>query len=90
MSVSFLIYKSIQKGQSIMKASFTMNNKNYNFSSSGLFVVLLTILFIALKLLNKIRWSWWWVLSPIWISACIVLLIFIAVVLFYLFFNRKG
>lgn len=32
------------------------------------FVGLLTILFIALKLLEKIDWSWWWVLSPLWIS----------------------
>ena len=34
---------------------------------------LLTILFIALKLTGYIKWSWWWVLSPIWISAIIVL-----------------
>lgn len=42
----------------------------------------LTILFIALKLLNKITWSWWWVLSPLWISAIlgiIILIIFIIV-----------
>lgn len=72
-----------------MRASFTMNNKTYNFSSSGLFVVLLTLLFIALKLLNKINWSWWWVLSPLWISACIVLIIFLAVIIFYVFFNKR-
>ena len=30
---------------------------------------LLTILFIGLKLGGVIDWSWWWVLSPIWISA---------------------
>lgn len=33
------------------------------------FVGLLTIVFITLKLLGKITWSWWWVLSPIWISV---------------------
>jgi hypothetical protein len=39
-------------------------------SSSGIgFTGLLTILFIALKLLHKIGWSWWWVLSPLWIGA---------------------
>jgi len=32
------------------------------------FVGLLTILFIALKLTNVITWSWWWILSPLWIS----------------------
>ena len=36
---------------------------------------LLTILFIGLKLTGVITWSWWWVLSPLWITAIIVLVI---------------
>lgn len=28
---------------------------------------LLTVLFVALKLCDKIDWSWWWVLSPLWL-----------------------
>lgn len=32
------------------------------------FTGLLTIVFIVLKLCNVINWSWWWVLSPLWIS----------------------
>lgn len=42
----------------------------------------LTIAFIILKLLGKITWSWWWVLSPIWISwsiALILLVIFVVI-----------
>lgn len=27
----------------------------------------LTILFVALKLCDKIGWSWWWVVSPLWL-----------------------
>lgn len=47
-------------------------------SSSGIgFTGLLTIVFITLKLLGVINWSWWWVLSPIWISALIVIAILI-------------
>lgn len=48
-----------------------MANSNSSSSSSGGigFVGLLTIVFITLKLLGKIDWSWWWVLSPLWISA---------------------
>lgn len=48
------------------------------------FVELLTILFIGLKLTNVIAWSWWWVLSPLWITASVViamLLIALAVML---------
>ncbi len=49
-------------------------------SSGGIgFVGLLTIVFIVLKLLNKIDWSRWWVISPIWISVGIVIT-FLAVV----------
>lgn len=43
-------------------------------STSGIgFAGLLTVLFIGLKLTHYIDWSWWWVLSPLWISAAIVL-----------------
>jgi len=45
--------------------------------SNGIgFVGLLTIIFITLKLLDKITWSWWWVLSPLWISTSVVIIIF--------------
>ena len=44
-------------------------------SSSGIgFTGLLTVVFIALKLTGYIDWSWWWVLSPIWISLLLVVL----------------
>jgi uncharacterized membrane protein len=39
------------------------------------FLGALTILFIALKLLNQIGWSWWWVLAPIWVPFAIVIII---------------
>jgi hypothetical protein len=43
-------------------------------SSSGIgFTGALTILFIGLKLTHVISWSWWWVLSPIWLSVSILL-----------------
>jgi hypothetical protein len=44
-------------------------------SSGGIdFVGLLTIVFITLKLLQVIDWSWWWVLSPMWISVALAIL----------------
>jgi hypothetical protein len=50
-------------------------------SSGGIgFAGLLTIVFIVLKLLGKIDWSWWWVLSPLWISAIFGLVV-VAIVL---------
>jgi len=59
-------------------SSKTMSSSS---SSSGIsFTGALTILFIGLKLTNVITWSWWWVLSPIWISLSLVIFI-LAVVL---------
>lgn len=56
-------------------------SKNQSQASGGVgFVGLLTIAFIVLKLCNVIDWSWWWVISPIWITACIVaMLIFVGI-----------
>jgi hypothetical protein len=46
---------------------------NRQSASGGIgFVGLLTILFVALKLTKVIAWSWWWVLSPIWITTILV------------------
>ena len=42
------------------------------------FVGALTIAFIVLKLTKVIDWSWGWVLSPIWITAGVVVLILLA------------
>ena len=54
-------------------------------SSGGIgFVGLLTIVFIVLKLIGKIDWSWWWVLSPIWITTILILSIIGGVFLYYL------
>ena len=49
------------------------------------FAGLLAIAFIVLKLTGVITWSWLWVLSPIWISFAlfIVILLVVAVVLIF-------
>lgn len=56
------------------------------------FTGLLTIVFITLKLMNVIDWSWWWVLSPIWISIlsvpAILLLILLVAFVCYLSNDR--
>jgi Flp pilus assembly protein TadB len=36
---------------------------------------LLTIVFIVLKLVGVITWSWWWVFSPLWISAIVTIVL---------------
>lgn len=46
-----------------------------SFSSGIGFSGLLTVLFIGLKLTGHITWPWIWVLSPLWISAIIAIIV---------------
>lgn len=58
-------------------------------SSGGIgFASLLTVLFIGLKLTGYIAWSWWWVLSPLWISAAFALVVVACVFLWIAVFDR--
>ena len=60
-------------------------NKVETASSGGIgFCGLLAIVFITLKLAQigpVAAWSWWWVLSPLWIPALLVIA-FLAVAMF--------
>jgi len=56
-----------------------MKERNSGVGFSGL----LTITLIVLKLTHLIDWSWWWVLSPLWIPLAILFSIGILVVLSY-------
>lgn len=61
-----------------------MSNKNNTTTVKGgiSFGGLLTIVFIVLKLLGVIEWSWVWVLSPLWISALLTLVIVVILIVF--------
>lgn len=50
-------------------------------SSGGIgFIGLLQIVFITLKLTDYIDWSWFWVLSPIWLSVVLIVAVTILAV----------
>lgn len=58
------------------------DGNNYN---GGIgFAGILTIVFIVLKLVGIINWSWWWVLSPLWIPPGIIMIILAIIGLIYL------
>ena len=51
-----------------------MNNN----ATTGVTVLdVLAIVFIVLKIIGVINWSWWWVLSPIWIGLLLVIIVVI-------------
>jgi hypothetical protein len=53
-------------------------------SRGGIGVVgLLGVLFVALKLIGVIDWSWWWVTAPFWsgiVAALVILVIYLTCV----------
>jgi len=50
-------------------------------SSKGIsFAGLLTIVFIVLKLSHTIDWSWFWVLSPLWIGVVFWVVVVLGIV----------
>ena len=49
-----------------------MSNSKETSTVGGIgFFGALAIVFITLKLLEKIDWSWWWVLSPLWLPLAV-------------------
>jgi len=47
------------------------------------FTGLLTVLFVGLKLGGVIDWAWLWVLSPLWISVGITVLILLVMLVLF-------
>ena len=53
------------------------NQKNSSVGLSGL----VFIVFLVLKLIGQIDWSWWWITSPLWIPVIGAILIGIIMVI---------
>lgn len=61
-----------------------------NNSSSGLGLGgVLTIIFVVLKLVGVIDWSWWWVLSPTLISIGLSLIIIIGYIIYLVIDDKR-
>jgi membrane protein YdbS with pleckstrin-like domain len=71
-----------------MKMSNAAQNSVATSTGSWPIATILTIIFVVLKLTEVIDWSWWWVLSPLWISCAlsiaVLLFIFIGYIIYYL------
>jgi len=51
------------------------------------FIPILTLMFVAAKLVGYIDWSWWWVFCPIWIEAAISIAVLIVTGIVLLIMN---
>ena len=59
-------------------------NSNQTVTTSFPIASILTIVFVVLKLTNNISWSWWWVVSPLWIPLGLIAILFVIVFIFLL------
>lgn len=67
-----------------------MTSRNVGCGGGGVgFVGLLTLLLIGLKLGKVISWSWWWVLSPLWISFGLGIISFVIFIIIFKFWMKK-
>ncbi len=46
--------------------------------------VVIFLAFFFAKIFDKIDWSWWWVFSPLWLPAALVVSIIILAIIVYL------
>lgn len=57
-----------------------MNKITINLHQPANFTDILTVAFIVLKLTHIINWSWFWVVSPMWIMFILEIIAFFVVI----------
>jgi fatty acid desaturase len=78
----------IKSNENYLLAKGNRRNKMKNFNSFP-FLEILTLIFIALKLMGYITWSWWWVLSPVWICFSLMFVLVFVFTIFWFFYSKK-
>ena len=83
-----------QKGKPMTKFEYDIykeyDKKTSTAAKGGMsFLEVLLLVFIILKLCKIINWSWWWVLSPIWIPIGLWLILLIVTISAHIIYNLK-
>lgn len=66
-----------------------MDRKSERLGSGLGLPTLLSLIFLVLKLTHVIDWSWAWVLSPVWISVGLAVIVLIFVMIVYAIGRKK-
>ena len=67
-----------------------MRNEKNNKASDGMTLgSVLLVVFVVLKLCKVINWSWWWVLSPLWIGLAITVIFAVISAAIKAYWRRK-
>ena len=71
------------RGRKMEKINVNVTIKPWNLMLVGA----LTAIFVVLKVLGYINWSWLWVLSPIWIDFGLMIVLFFVMIIGYKIIN---
>lgn len=52
-----------------------MGKKNPSPATGLSLPVVVFVVFLILKLTNLVKWSWWWITSPLWIVVALVVVL---------------
>lgn len=66
-----------------------MKQKDAQIASGLSLPVVVFVVFLTLRLAGVVSWSWWWVTSPLWIVAAIIVAITILYVAVFTYRYRK-
>lgn len=71
------------------KIKSNMKRKDAQTATGLSLPVVVFVVFLTLRLTGVISWSWWWVTSPLWIVAAIIVAITILYVAVFTYRYRK-
>lgn len=61
--------------QQNFKPNNNMKKKNPSPATGLSLPVVVFVVFLILKLTNLVKWSWWWITSPLWIVVALVVVL---------------
>ena len=64
-------------------------NKNIQIGCVTPLSVIVFLAFFFAKIYDKIDWSWWWVFSPLWIPAALVIIALIVILILKIWIELK-
>ena len=66
-----------------------MENKKITVGCTSPLAVIVFLAFFFAKIYDKVDWSWWWVFSPLWIPAALIIIALIVILVLKIWIELK-
>ena len=66
-----------------------MEDKKITVGCTSPLAVIVFLAFFFAKIYDKIDWSWWWVFSPLWIPAALIIIALIVILVLKIWIELK-